>query len=337
MSRRPARFLAMLAAAAFALAPLLAEAAAGGGRSQGSRGARTMQAAPPTQTTPNAARPVERSATNPAQAQRPAQGAQAPQQQSWFQRNPFMTGMLGGLIGAGLIGALMGGGFNLGEGLAGFLGLALQLALVAGIAMLVLRFIRSRREAAAQPAAAYAAAGAGAGMGGATAVPDVMARTQTSPEYRPALGQGGGNTDAVAPQSGDDVGLLATDFDAFETRLADVQAAWSKGDLAALRRLATPEMVGYLSEDLSANSSRGVENRVEQVKLEQGDLSEAWQEGATQYASVAMRWTAVDYEVSLSDGKLVGGSREERREHVEVWTFMRSQGGDWILSAIQQV
>jgi predicted lipid-binding transport protein (Tim44 family) len=41
--------------------------------------------------------------------------------------------------------------------------------------------------------------------------------------------------------------------------------------------------------------------------------------------------------VSLSDGKLVGGSREERREHIEVWTFMRSQGGDWILSAIQQV
>jgi predicted lipid-binding transport protein (Tim44 family) len=332
----------MLAAAAFALAPLLAEAAAGGGRSQGSRGARTMQAAPPTQTTPNAARPVERSATTPAQAQRPAQGAQAPQQQSWFQRNPFMTGMLGGLLGAGLIGALMGGGFNLGEGLAGFLGLALQLALVAGIAMLVLRFIRSRREAAAQPAAAYAGAGPAAGMGsagmnGPAAVPDVMARTQTSPDYRPAQAQGGGSADSFAPQSGDDIGLLATDFDTFEARLADVQAAWSKGDLAALRRFATPEMVGYLSEDLSANASRGVENRVEQVKLEQGDLSEAWQEGATQYASVAMRWSAVDYEVSLADGKLVSGSREERREHIEVWTFMRGQGGDWILSAIQQV
>jgi predicted lipid-binding transport protein (Tim44 family) len=328
----------MLAAAAFALAPVLAEAAAGGGRSQGSRGARTMQAAPPTQTTPNAARPVERSATTPAQAQRPAQGTQAPQQQSWFQRNPFMTGMLGGLLGAGLIGALMGGGFNLGEGLAGFLGLALQLALVAGVAMLVLRFIRSRREAAAQPAAAYAGAGTGAGMGGATAVPDVMARTQTAPDYRPAQGQGGsGAPDAFAPQSGDDIGLLATDFETFEARLADVQAAWSKGDLAALRRFATPEMVGYLSEDLSANSSRGVENRVEQVKLEQGDLSEAWQEGATQYASVAMRWSALDYEVSLADGKLVSGSREERREHTEVWTFMRGQGGDWILSAIQQV
>ena len=229
------------------------------------------------------------------------------------------------------------GGFNLGEGLAGFLGLALQLALVAGIAMLVLRFIRSRREAAAQPAAAYAGAGSAAGMGGATPVPDVMARSQTSPEYRPALGQGGGSTDAVAPQSGDDIGLLATDFDAFETRLADVQAAWSKGDLAALRRLATPEMVGYLSEDLSANSSRGVENRVEEVKLEQGDLSEAWQEGSVQYAAVAMRFSALDYDASLSDGRVVAGSREARREHTEVWTFMRSQGGDWILSAIQQV
>jgi predicted lipid-binding transport protein (Tim44 family) len=116
-----------------------------------------------------------------------------------------------------------------------------------------------------------------------------------------------------------------------------VQDAWSRGDLAGLKRFATPEMVGYFSEELSANASRGVENRVEEVKLEQGDLSEAWQEGSVQYAAVAMRFSALDYDASLSDGRVVAGSREARREHTEVWTFMRSQGGDWILSAIQQV
>lgn len=332
MIRRPTRFLAILAAAAFALAPVLAEAAAGGNRSAGSRGARTMQSAPATPTTPNAARPVERSATTPQQAQRPAQGMQAPQQQSWFQRNPFMTGLLGGMLGAGLIGALMGGGFNLGEGLAGFLGMALQVALFAAIAMLVLRFIRSRREAA------QAASGPALASG---PVPDAMARGQENLDARPAGATGGsaggGAGGVLAPQAADEIGLSGQDFEMFERRLGEVQDAWSRGDLAGLKRFATPEMVGYFSEELSANASRGVENRVEQVKLEQGDLSEAWQEGSVQYAAVAMRFSALDYDASLSDGRVVAGSREARREHTEVWTFMRSQGGDWILSAIQQV
>jgi predicted lipid-binding transport protein (Tim44 family) len=337
MFRRPAKLLALFAAAVLAFAPAIAEAAAGGNRSQGSRGARTMQSAPATPTTPNAARPLERSATTPQQAQRPAQPGQAAQQQSWFQRNPMMAGLLGGMLGAGLIGMLMGGGFNLGEGFAGFMGLLLQVALFAGIAMLVMRFIRARREAAAQPA--YA--GPTAGPGG-DPVPDVMARGSAPVDPRAngvgVGGVGGGTGPSVfEPQAKDEIGLVEQDFATFEKRLAEVQAAWTAGDLAALKRVATPEMVGYLSEDLSANSSRGVENRVEQVKLEQGDLAEAWQEGATQYASVAMRWSALDYTVKLADGQLVDGSREERREHTEVWTFMRSQGGDWILSAIQQV
>lgn len=331
MFRRPAKLLALFAAAVLAFAPAIAEAAAGGGRSQGSRGARTLQSAPATPTTPNAARPLERSATTPQQAQRPAQPGQAAQQQSWFQRNPLMAGLLGGMLGAGLIGMLMGGGFNLGEGFAGFMGLLLQVALLAGIAMLVMRFIRSRREGMAAPA--YAGAGAGAGAGGP--IPDVMARGQTSIDVRPSGSAAGGGS-AFEPQAKDELGLEEQDFSTFEQRLAEVQAAWTAGDLAALKRIATPEMVGYLSEDLSANASRGVENRVEDVKLEQGDLSEAWQEGATQYATVAMRWSARDYTVKLADGQVVDGSREQRREHVEVWTFMRAQGGNWILSAIQQ-
>ena len=40
--------------------------------------------------------------------------------------------------------------------------------------------------------------------------------------------------------------------------LSDIQAAHSQGDLAKMRGLATPEMLGYFSEQLSANSSRFV-------------------------------------------------------------------------------
>ena len=63
--------------------------------------------------------------------------------------------------------------------------------------------------------------------------------------------------------------IAADDYTTFETLLTDVQTAYSKGDLARLRGLATPEMLGYFSEQLSGNASRGVENKIEAVKLEQ--------------------------------------------------------------------
>ena len=42
------------------------------------------------------------------------------------------------------------------------------------------------------------------------------------------------------------------------------------------------------------NASRGVVNQVSDVKLEQGDLAEAWREGNVDYATVAMRFRLVD-------------------------------------------
>src|SRR5262245_32134196 len=112
MSRKPGLWLAVILAAVLALAPALAEARAGGSSSGGSRGARTYQSVPSTPTAP-AARPMERSATpQQQQAQRPAQQATpaAAQQGGFMQRNPFMAGMLGGLIGVGLGGLLFGSG-----------------------------------------------------------------------------------------------------------------------------------------------------------------------------------------------------------------------------------
>ncbi len=115
-----------------------------------------------------------------------------------------------------------------------------------------------------------------------------------------------------------------------------MQAAYSAGDLAKLRSLVTPEMLGYFSEELSANASRGVENKVDAVKLEQGDLSEAWSEGSMDYATVAMRFSMIDVMRSTADGRIVEGNAQVRTEATEVWTFLRSRGGNWILSAIQQ-
>ena len=160
---RNIRWLAAIAAAII-VAPSLVEARAGAGSSSGSRGGHTDQAPPPTQTAPKA-KPVERSTTPQQPAQKPATGAPtqaAPQPGGFMARNPFLSGLMGGMLGAGLIGMLFGGGFagGLGGG-AGFLGLLLQVLLIGGAAYLAVRLFRSWSAARAQPAGAgyaYAAA-----------------------------------------------------------------------------------------------------------------------------------------------------------------------------------
>ena len=314
MTVRVSRFAVLLVAGALALAPALAEAAAGGGKSMGSRGSRTQQAPAPTQTAPNQAKPIERTQT-PAQPASPAATAPAAgvAQPSFFQRNPMMAGLLGGLVGAGLMGMLLGHGFNFGDGFAGMFGLLMQLALVGGLVWLAFRLFR--RYA---PRPAYA--------GGA---PDALARSAEPVDARtPASGGFAARAGAVA--------IGPADFDAFERTLASIQAAWTKGDLAALPRLVTPEMHGYFADEFAANVARGVENRVEDVKLEQGDLSEAWREDDREYATVAMRWSAKDVTVAKADGRVVEGRADARSETIELWTFLRAPGGDWRLSAIQQ-
>src|SRR5262249_55910252 len=125
------------------------------------------------------------------------------------------------------------------------------------------------------------------------------------------------------------------DYDTFERLLGEIQSAYGNEDLGALRRLATPEMASYFAEDLTANASRGVVNRIANVKLEQGDLAEAWREGGAEYATVAMRYSLTDKMVDRASGRVVEGG-DAPQEATELWTFRRAPGGAWLLSAIQQ-
>ena len=125
------------------------------------------------------------------------------------------------------------------------------------------------------------------------------------------------------------------DYEAFERLLVETQAAWSGEDIGRLRRLATPEMVAFFESDLERNRTRNVVNKVSGTRLLQGDLAEAWREGDSDYATVAMRFSIVDRTLDRVSGRLVEGS-EQPVEVTEVWTFVRPRGGDWVLSAIQQ-
>jgi predicted lipid-binding transport protein (Tim44 family) len=304
------RKLAAVLAVALALGMLAsaADARVGGGFSSGSRGSRTFAAPPTTSTAPGTAAPIQRSITT-----QPSSPGTSPAGGGLFNRpgGLFGGGLLGGLaagfLGAGLFGLLFGHGLF--GGLGGFssmIGLLLQVALVVIVGRLLWTMWQRRQ----QPAFAGGPMLRDAGGTGFGAVPG---------------GGSGANPVEITP----------TDFDAFERLLGEIQTAFSDEDLQALRARLTPEMLSYFSEQLSENASRGVVNRVSNVKLLQGDLAEAWREGAVEYATVAMRFGLVDKTVDRASGRLVDGS-ESPQEVTELWTFMRTTGGRWLLSAIQQ-
>jgi len=294
-----------------------ADAAAGSGFSMGSRGMRSFTPPPATSTAPMAA-PLQRSTAPPAfnnpGFNNPGVPRYAPTG-GFFGRPGFFGGLMTGFLGAGLFGLLFGHGFWGGVGgFFSFIGLIFQLGLIAFLAMFLWRMFQRREPAYAGP-------------------------YYRDNVVRPAMfgGLGGGGSASARPaERSDEVGITGADYDAFERLLSEIQASYSAEDIAALRARATPEMVSYFSEDLASNASRGVVNRVSNVKLLQGDLAEAWREGDTEYATVAMRFSLVDCYFERATERVVEGDPTRPHETTEVWTFRRHRGSPWMLSAIQQ-
>jgi predicted lipid-binding transport protein (Tim44 family) len=286
-----------------------ADARVGGGFSSGSRGSRTFAAPPSTPTAPGTAQPFNRTITQPGS---PGLGAPATAGGGFFNRpgRGLLGGLAAGFLGAGLLGMLFGGGMFSGlGGLSSIFGLILQIGLI----VLVVRLAMSWWQRRHTTAPAYA---------GMAAAPPPQSSFRTGTGF--GLGSGS------APLE-----ILPADYEAFERLLTDVQAAWTDEDVARLHTLASPEMVSFLVGDLEANKARNQINKVSGTKLLQGDLAEAWREGDTDYASVAMRFSMIDQTLDRATGRLVDGS-DGPIEATEVWTFVRPRGSNWELSAIQQ-
>jgi predicted lipid-binding transport protein (Tim44 family) len=283
---------AVLLALAPALAPTHADARAGGGSSFGSRGSRTYVAPPATRTAPGYVAPL---------GSAPSYGARG-----YGGGSPFMRGIMGGLIGAGIAGLLFGGM----HGIGGLFGLLIRILLVVWLVRWLLRLFAGR------------SALAGGGM-----PPGVL-----------GAGFAGGMSPAgVTPvqPAGTPLAVQPEDYEQFEAALQRVQAAWSAGDIATLQRLTTPEMAATFAQQLQDLHARGLRNEVSDVRLLQGDLSEAWRENGADYATVAMRFSMIDV-TSDASGRVVEGAPGEHVEARELWTFLRPPGGVWVLSAIQQ-
>jgi predicted lipid-binding transport protein (Tim44 family) len=320
---------ALLLSLSLALAPAVAHARAGSsmsrgsvGMSQGSAGSRTYS--------PSIGAPMQRSVTphvpsSPSPVYRPTPSYGSGYGSGFF-GGGFMSGLFGGLIGAGIGHMLFGGGYGGGYGGLGFggiLGSLLHLMLWGVVIWFVFRIVRRM-------------------FGGGP-----VFNTGYQPDY--------GNQSTYTPYAGGSFGGAApaqiatetipiadADYNNFSRLLVDIQNAWSRGDLNAMRRFMTPEMLGYFSEELSRNASDGVENRVEDVQFQNGSVQQAWREDDIEYASALISWLARDYYVrndrNPGDRDYVAKGDPQRPVSAsELWTFMRHRGGNWVLSAIQQV
>ena len=313
--------LSLLFGLSLMLAPSLAEARAGSSysgsskssssSSMGSRGTRTFEnngAAPVTRTmnpSPQATSPLAGGAAAGAPAAAMGGG-------SFFQRHPFMSGLAGGFLGSMLFSSLGGGVGGIGHMFGGLL-----TALIIGLLIFFLFRLFTGRGFS------FGGAGAGGGMQMPRSVGAAAA---------PAAGR----------YRGQDTTVGDADLTAFQGVHATVQEAWGRGDLGRLRQVMTPEMLSYFSEELTRNTSQGVQNIVTDVRLVKGEITESWEEGDLQYATAFMRWSANDYVARLggTPGQpdyLVSGDPKVPTEAEEMWTFVRRRGGNWLLSAIQQV
>jgi len=291
----------------------------------GSRGSRTYQ--------DNGAKPIEQSTTPKPSATPPPSAAGAPPMQpasatpsSWWQRNPLLAGIAGGLAGTWIGHMLFGATESSAKttdtepgaasnSASNSFGLILLLMLVGAGALYYFKKVRQN------PAPVFT------GLSRSTAARGSLLDISSNSTDRPT-------TDTSYT-------VTTEDKAAFQQLLTDIQSAWSAQDVAALRRFLTPEMLSYFSTALAEDNSRSVHNHVEGVELLKGDVREAWSESNTDYATVDLRWNARDYTVSATiprgePGFLIEGSEETPTESCEVWTFMRVRDGRWLLSAIQE-
>ena len=314
------RVLATLAVAIMVIMTVVdvAEARRAGG-GFGSRGTRTFQTPSTTRTAPTDAQPIDRTMTRQ-QTQQPSAGrnANATSPRPGLFGNGFGGRLLGGLMLGGLVGMLLG--YGLGGGI-GFLGLILQVLLIAGLFM-VLRRMFAQKGASAYAGNAHARNAHDNGGSGFEI---------------PRIGGSSRQTAAAAPKSADEIGIKPDDLDQFESLLKELQAAYAAEDFRTLRQITTPEAMSYLAEEIGDNATQGLRNEVRDIHLVQGDVAESWREGSDDYATVAMRYESIDVMRDRAGGQVVSGDPDNLTEAVEIWTFVRRNGGEWKVSAIQGV
>ncbi|CAG4890905.1 Tim44 domain-containing protein [Paraburkholderia saeva] len=300
------------------LASLDAEARRmGGGRSFGRQSNTTQQSTTPPPAQP--AQPMQQSAQG-AQAQRaqPAPAATpAPGRSRWL-------GPIAGLA-AGLGIAALLSHFGLGEAFAGAMANFIIIALIAMVAVWLIRKFMGRRRNAGTPA--YAGSAGSPTLNASGTGYSAQEPVYTAPPSNPYAAPLGSASDASAVGAAPSV-PANFDTEAFlrnaKVYFVRLQAAWDVGNMEDIREFTTPEMFAEVKVDLS---SRGADvNQTDVVQLN-ADLLGVEDRGAEYLASV--RFSGLIRETA-------GAAAEP---FVEIWNLSKSTRADegWLLAGIQQV
>ncbi|MBB2929599.1 Tim44 domain-containing protein [Paraburkholderia silvatlantica] len=289
----------------------------GGGRSFGKQSSVASQRS----TTPPPAQP---SPTNPAQqagAQR-APGTPAPTPAPAPARNRWLGPIAGLAAGLGIAALLSH--FGLGEAFAGMMANMIVIAIIAFIAVWLIRKFMSRRRAA-EPAyqGGYASNSLNPSSGGYQPQEPSYTAPPTgqylAPEANP-LTTPHVDTPSAVP-AGFDTEAFVRNAKVYFVRL---QAAWDAGNMDDIREFTTPEMFAEIRVDLAGRGAQP--NQTDVVQLN-ADLLGVEDRGSEYLASVRF------------SGLIREAMGEPAAPFVEVWNLSKSRtsGEGWLLAGIQQV
>ncbi len=301
---------------------LEAWARAGGGKSSGSRGSRSMSAP----TKPDASQTSRPSA---AQQQQRNQSAVTPPAAAPSFGRTMLTAVAGGLLGAMLFGGIahaMGGlgGFG-GSGIG-----LIEILLIAGVLFLVYRMFKKKKE---QESYAYQRSGASGYQQGTPTTFDTARAAEPQVAHQPSDTDQGLQHVRQMDASFDDVRFKEAVTDIF----FKVQSAWGNRDLTIAASVLTDDMRRTMQADADELKGKRQINRIENIAVRNVEITEAWQESGQDFITVLFTANVLDYSVDEASGSVVSGSKTEPVKFEEFWTVTRPVGNNpWKLSAINQ-
>ncbi len=237
-------------------------------------------------------------------------------------------------VAGGFLGSMLFSGISHGMGMGGFGGSGfglIEIILIGGLLYVLYAYFKKRRQAEPSSVSYY--------RPGAPA-PTERPATTFSPSSPPSPQQGYAESDVETGIG--HIRQLDPAFD--ETRFTDIcmdnffkiQGAWINRDMAGVKNILTEEMFGVLQQDADKLRMEKKINKLDNIAVRSVEITEAWQEGGTDFITVRYLANLLDYTVSES-GEVLSGSKTEPVKFEEYWTFTKPAGNNrWQLSAINQ-
>ncbi|HSD89327.1 MAG TPA: TIM44-like domain-containing protein [Kofleriaceae bacterium] len=132
-----------------------------------------------------------------------------------------------------------------------------------------------------------------------------------------------------------------TSWEGFVARVKDTYArvneAWNTHDLSVVQGFVAPRIVEYLTFWSGEYERQQLVNRHDDAQVRHVGLAHVSRDPTLDAVTVRVYASGLDYTTRTGTSEVVGGSKTDRREYTEYWTFVRPKGTtDWLLTKIEQ-